>query len=122
MPGVLAGTSIIVPAAILSLLFADEDTNLNWALVFQFVILLGFAVAGFVSGRRRSDSPMLHGTYAALGCWVIVQTFGAMRRIASSDDIAWTSYPAVALLAAACGVMGAVVGDWHRRRLRRSHI
>jgi hypothetical protein len=117
--GMVAGTAIIIPSALLSLLFVDSSSSLNWALVFQFVILGGFGVAGFVSGRRRSDTPMLHGTYAALGCWIIVQTFGAVRRLSEGQDVAWASYPAVALLAATFGMAGGLLADWHRRRTRR---
>ncbi len=119
LPGVATGTGIVLPAAILSLLLADRDTSLNWALVFQFVILVGFASAGFVSGRRRSDTPMFHGIAAALGCWIILQTFGAIRRLIADEAVSLATYPAVALLAATCGVVGALTADWTRRRARR---
>lgn len=119
IPGIATGTGIVLPAAILSLLLADRETSLNWALVFQFIILLGFASAGFVSGRRRSDTPMFHGIAAALGCWIILQTFGAIRRLIADETVSLAAYPAVALLAATCGVVGALTADWTRRRARR---
>ncbi len=121
VPGVMVGTAIVLPCAVLSVVLTTDDTSPNWALLFQFIILAGFLSAGFVSGRRRSDTPMLHGTYAALGSWVIMQTFGTVRRLAAGDSVAWLAYPAVGLLAATCGVMGALAGDWVRRRRRRTH-
>lgn len=114
------GLVIIVPAAIISALMFDEGNDSNLAFLFGFVVMIGFVVAGYSAGGRRSDTPMMHGAAAALACYVIVQLFGFLRRLASGDDINLLRYPMLALFAATFGVAGGVFADWNRRRQLRS--
>ena len=116
----LSGLLIIVPAAVVSALSFDETSSSNWAILFGFMILIGFVVAGYLAGAKRSDTPMMHGAAAALACYVVVQLFGLLRRLAAGDDINLLSYPVTALFAATFGVAGGVFADWNRRRQLRS--
>lgn len=114
------GLVIIVPAAIISALLFDPGSDSNLAFLFGFIVLVGFVVAGYAAGSRRADTPMMHGAAAALACYVVVQLFGLLRRLASGDDINLLSYPVSALFAATFGVAGGVFADWNRRRQLRS--
>ncbi|MFT7601262.1 MAG: hypothetical protein ACI8TP_004213 [Acidimicrobiales bacterium] len=114
------GLALIIPAALISAVLASSDSSSNLAFLFSFLILIGFVVAGYVAGNRRTDTPMMHGAAAALSCYVVVQLFGLLRRLAAGDDINLFTYPLAALFAATCGVAGAVFADWNRRRLSRS--
>lgn len=114
------GLLIIVPAAVVSALIFDENSDSSWAILFGFVVLTGFVTAGYLAGAKRSDTPMMHGAAAALACYVVVQLFGLLRRLAAGDDINLISYPVSALFAATFGVAGGVFADWNRRRQLRS--
>ena len=110
----------MLPAAALSSLFVDDDTSSAWSILFGVVTLFGFMVAGYGAGRIRNDTPMLHGATAAALCYVVVQIFGVVRRLASGESINPAMYPLTALLAATMGVAGALFADWYRRKTLRA--
>ena len=118
--GAIAGLVLIIPAALLSAIATSSDSNTNLAFLFSFLILIGFSIAGFVAGSRRSDTPMMHGAAAAVACYVVVQLFGLLRRLAAGESVNFLTYPLAVLFAATCGVAGAVLADWNRRRALRS--
>lgn len=111
-----AGLIIIIPAAVLSEVLVGDGGAANWAFLFWFVILIGFVIAGFGAGARRSDTPLMHGATAALVAYVVVQLFGFIKRLIAGETINVFTYPLMALLSATCGVAGAVFADWNRRR------
>lgn len=107
---------IVIPAAILSAVFVDNSSANLWSFLFAFIVLLGFFIAGFGAGRLRNDTPMMHGSIAAMACYLVVQLFGTVRRIAQGDSINLVSYPLMLMIAATCGVAGAVFADWSARK------
>ncbi len=114
-----AGLIIIIPSAILSTVLIGENGSFAWSALFAFLILLGFFVAGFGAGRLRSDTPMMHGSIAAMSCYAVVQIFGIGRRLVAGESINPVSYPLFLMIAATCGIAGAVFADWSARKTAR---
>lgn len=114
-----AGLIIIIPAAVLSAVLVGEGGSRGWSILFILIILLGFFIAGFGAGRLRDDTPMMHGSLAAMTCSVVVQVFGAIRRLAAGDPISPIQYPLILMIAASVGVAGALFADWSARKTAR---
>ncbi len=114
---VLSGLVVVVPAAVVSQLFVSEESTSALAYVFLIVIMFGFATCGYAAARLKSTTPMMHGAVAALLTYVIVQGVGIVTSIIRGNDINPIGYPLLAGLAASCGLLGALFGDWYRRRL-----
>lgn len=113
------GLIIIVPGAFIAAQLFDGSRPQGWAWLFLALILGGFAVAGFIAGRLRSDTPMAHGALSALVAFVVAQGFGIVVTLNRGGSISWISIPLTALLAVSMGVAGALVSDrFHRRATR----
>ena len=113
------GLIIIVPGAFLSrLAFQDGPQAVTW--LFLFLVLLGFGVAGYIAGRLRQDTPMLHGSISALLAFAVAQVFGIVSALARGDSISWIAIPLTALLAAMLGVAGSLASDVVHRRATRA--
>lgn len=112
------GLIIIVPGAILAgLLFDDGPQGLVW--LFLTAILLGFGVAGYIAGRLRADTPMLHGSLSALVAFVVAQVIGIVSSTARDSTIDWVAIALTAVLAASMGVAGALLSDLVHRKTAR---
>ncbi len=121
-PAVVAGALVIlaiaVPTALLAQLLDDAgsvDDDSPWLLGAFAVILFSMAVGGFVAANRRPDAPLTNSAAASLLAYLIVQTLGVIRLLATDGDVAWVAIPFFALLAAAAGMTGGLVAD-HRAR------
>ena len=113
------GLIIIVPGAFLSrLAFQDGPQAVTW--LFLFLVLSGFGVAGYIAGRLRQDTPMLHGSISALLAFAVAQVFGIVSALARGDSISWIAIPLTALLAAMFGVAGSLASDVVHRRATRA--
>ena len=113
--------AICVPAAILAQVLDEAgtvDDNSSWLIVLFGVILVGMGVGGFVAANRRLDAPLTNSAVAALAAYLLVQTIGAIRLLASGDDVTWVAIPFFALLSASAGMAGGLVAD-HRARKPR---
>ncbi len=112
------GLIILVPGAFLAALVFDGRSALaSW--LFLAVVLAGFGVAGYVAGRLRPDSPMLHGAAGALLAFGVAQAFGVATAVARGDRISWIAIPLTALLACSMGVGGGLLSDRAPRRAAR---
>lgn len=112
------GLIIIVPGAFLAALLVTDDSA-GWAWPFLAVVLFGFAVAGYVAGRLRDDTPMLHGAISALTAFVVAQVFGIATTASRGGSISWATIPLTAILAVSMGVAGSLLSDQIRRRRTR---
>lgn len=119
--GAAVALAVCVPAAILAQVLDDAgsvDDDSSWLLVLFGVILFGMGIGGFVAANRRLDAPLTNGAVAALAAYLLVQTIGAVRLLASGDDVTWVAIPFFALLSAAAGVTGGLVADRRARNPR----
>lgn len=113
--------AICVPAALLAQVLDEAgtvDDDSSWLLVLFGVILLGMGIGGFVAANRRLDAPLTNSALAALAAYLLVQTIGAIRLLASGEDVTWVAIPFFALLAASAGMAGGLVADHRARRPR----
>lgn len=113
--------AICVPAAILAQVLDEAgtvDDNSSWLIVLFGVILLGMGIGGFLAANRRLDAPLTNSAVAALAAYLLVQTIGAIRLLASGEDVTWIAIPFFALLSASAGMAGGLVAD-HRARTPR---
>jgi uncharacterized membrane protein YhaH (DUF805 family) len=116
--GAAVALAVCVPAAILAQVLDDAgsvDDDSSWLLVLFGVILLGMAIGGHAAAVRRLDAPLTNGAVAALAAYLLVQGLGAIRLLASGDEVTWIAIPFFALLSASAGMAGGLVAD-HRAR------
>ena len=111
----LVGLLIIVPVALITSLFVDDAPGWS-AWLFLAVTVLGFIAAGWMAGRARSNTPMLHGSIAAAVTYIIAQLIGIIARLVADEAVNLVAVVLSAVLAAACGVGGALLADWLVRR------
>ena len=115
---VAVGLSVVIPAALVAQVLADEhEESSGWVLLFFVVTVLGFVLAGFVAGRLRSDTPLSHGATAGAVTWAAVQVFGTVRRVVADESVSWLGIVFAGMLAVTAGVAGGAFGDWFRRRI-----
>ena len=115
------GLIVIVPGALVSGLVAERWPG--WPLwLFLAVVVCGFAAAGFVAGRLRDDTPILHGSLAAALAFAVALAIGLGLASSRGQHVNWMAAPVTAVLAVTVGVAGALVGDrLHRSHRRREH-
>jgi hypothetical protein len=88
------------------------------------VVLVGMGVGGAVVGVRgaaaRQPSASLRrlGALAALVAVVVVLALGLVRTLVAGQSVSWVSVPALLVLSAALGAMGAALGDARARTSR----
>ncbi len=114
------GLLLLVPGALGAALALDEGSSAAWALVFVLVILFGFALAGFIAGRLRPDTPMVHGAASAFLAFVVAQLVGVVAGWADGVDISLAATVLTGVLAVTFGIAGALASDVVRRRMARA--
>ncbi|MFW2383711.1 MAG: hypothetical protein ACN4GZ_18315 [Acidimicrobiales bacterium] len=118
----LSGLVLLVPLTLLSLWVIDDGSSSYAKLGFFGLTMFGFAAAGYGGGKLAPMAPMTHGALGAAGTWAIIQAFGVVRRLISGEEINVIGYPLQAMIAAGCGVFGAVFADWVRRSGRPTSV
>lgn len=116
--GAAVALAVCVPAALLAQVLDEAgtvDDDSAWLLVLFCVILVGMGIGGYAAAVRRLDAPLTNGALAALAAYLLVQTIGAIRLLATGDDVTWAAIPFFALLSASAGMAGGLVAD-HRAR------
>lgn len=112
---VVVGLAVIGPALVVASLATDDPPA--WAVwAFLAVAVCGFLAAGAVAGRARSDIPMIHGMTAAGLTALILLIVGAIRGAIDDGGFNLVAAGFAVLVAANCGVAGALGADWLRRR------
>lgn len=116
--GAAAALVLATPAAVASSLLADNEDRYRGVLsALTLVLLLAFALGGFVAGRESSDLPAKHGAAAAAAAFVVVQMLGVLSRLTRGDSLSAVRIVSGALLAASAGIIGGLLAT---RRPRRS--
>lgn len=112
------GLIIIVPGAFGAGVLLDGGPRaVAW--FFLAVAVAGFALAGVIGGRLRTDTPILHGGVGAALAFVVAQAIGIALVLGRGDSVSWVAIPLTGLIAVAAGVAGALGNDaWHRRAER----
>jgi heme A synthase len=115
--GAVVALLIAVPPAVIAQIQSDRDAleGSNWVLLLFGVVLVAFMVGGFVAARRSTLNAMTNGAAAAVLAYAVVQGYGIVRRLADGDEIRWVGIVFAALLAASCGIVGAIVATMREK-------
>jgi putative membrane protein (TIGR04086 family) len=107
----VAAAAIVVAQAITS--FTDGDANIP----LYFVMLGGLGAGGQVAARRRPESPLTHGTLAALSALAVLILVITALRLALGRELADPiSLVFHALMAATAGIIGGYIAVIRRER------
>lgn len=104
--------AVAVPAAlVVSALRRDDlgaESNL-WLLAFFLALVVGPAAAGWLVGRRRPDSPLLHAVAATGTAWALLTAVRLLRAAPGSEDLAplFATLLTIAPIQVGIGVLGA---------------
>jgi hypothetical protein len=125
----VVGLMIIVPDTILRVVLDREVRDFDhsgWIYPLSIIILFGYFFAGWVAGRNRPDTPLIHGTVAGAGVLVLWIPIRIVIWAAREQDrgLFSGSNPALRpgqlvgdlVIAAGIGMLGAAVGVWMIRR------
>ncbi len=120
--GALVTLAVAVPAALLAQTLdatgrVEDDSA--WLLVLFLVIVGAMVAGGYAAAVRRPDAPLTNSALAALSAYVLVQSVGIIRLLASGDSVTWAALPVFALLSAASGMTGGLYADHRARNPRR---
>jgi hypothetical protein len=103
--------AIALPAALLAqVVTAASGSQRTSPVVYPCVViaLVGMAVGGWAAGRTRPDGAAALGALSGLAAIGVVQLLGVVREAAAGDHVAWATIPAVLVLGAGLGALGAV--------------
>ena len=111
-------SSVIVPAAVLRGAVVAVVVCLPIALVSDLVVLvlIGFAVAGWVAGRAAPQYPYSNGAVAALVGFVAIQGAVVIDHLVDDESISWGKIVGSALLASGAGMTGGLLAERRARR------
>lgn len=125
--GVGAATSlaIAIPSLVAYRVYASvTDIGCNSSSVWWFEVLLviAWAVGGYLAADRELATPLVHAALAAFACYVVVGAVSAAvvagagrARTCGNEAPIWSTLIFNALLASSCGVIGGLLA-WRRRR------
>jgi hypothetical protein len=129
--GALLGLVVIVPIAVLYALLdrtIDDFDDSGWAPLFVVAIVLAYLVAGIGAGRIAFDAPLSNGALAGLGAlalWLPLRVLiwavrDASNGLLTGDDPVFgpSRILGQAVLAAAFGLLGALLAARRARRTR----
>jgi putative membrane protein (TIGR04086 family) len=109
--GVVVALAIVV---VCDLAKIGADTNSSGLLFLGIVI--GFGVGGAIAGRHSRDRYLTHGAVAGALSVAVFLVVAVVARASSGDKIEVVSLVFTGLLGTCCGMLGANVGDWRRRK------
>ena len=110
--GVLAS----VVAAVINL---PKDSN-GWY-VFFWIDVVGAGVGGFIAGRRRLDTPLLHGALVGACAYVVIAAFATTITLVSGHAGPGVAQVLFAILWLALGgTIGGWIASWRAQRTRPS--
>ena len=110
--GVLAS----VVAAVIDL---PKDSN-GWY-IFFWIDVIGAGIGGFIAGRRRLDTPLMHGALVGACAYVVIAIFATTITLVSGHAGPGIAQVLFAILWLALGgTIGGWVASWRAQRARPS--
>ncbi|MGF1600334.1 MAG: hypothetical protein ACFCVK_26120 [Acidimicrobiales bacterium] len=118
--GAVAGLVPLAIVGIVGSVAVDDDPSIAWSAAFLAVALATFTGAGVVAGHLRRDTPMAHGGAAAVVVAAVAQVVAIGTLRLDDRPVDWLLVPVALIVAAACGVAGALGSEWFGRRRQRA--
>jgi putative membrane protein (TIGR04086 family) len=111
------GLGVVVALVIVVLCdIAKVGADSNSAGLLFLGIVIGFGVGGAIAGRHSRDRYLTHGAVAGAISVAVFLVVAVVAHASSGDRIEVVSLVFTALLGTCCGMLGANVGDWRRRK------
>ena len=109
-------TAPLVTPAVIDL---PKDSN-GWY-VFFWIDVIGAGVGGYIAGRRRLDTPMMHGALVGACAYVVIAAFAITITLVSGHAGPGVAQVLFAILWLALGgTIGGWVASWRAQRTRPS--
>ena len=83
-------------------------------------LLAGFALGGFVAGRRRADTPLTHAAAVGAAAFAAMVVVGLLRRAVGDGEVTESYVVRLLLLAQIC-VSTSLLGGWWAARRTAAH-
>ncbi|HEV3352775.1 MAG TPA: TIGR04086 family membrane protein [Acidimicrobiales bacterium] len=113
---VAVGVLASVVAAVINL---SKDSN-GWY-IFFWIDILGAGVGGYIAGRRRLDTPLMHGALVGACAYVVIAAFATTITLVSGHARPALAQVVFAVLWLALGgTIGGWVASWRAQRTRPS--
>lgn len=118
--GAAAALLLGSPVAVASSLLADREHDHRGALAaLSLLLVVAFAIGGYVSGRETATLPAKHAAAAALLGFVVVQALGILARISRDAPVRPLNIAFSGLLAASAGMVGGLLAARRRTKVTR---
>lgn len=115
--GAATASIISMPAAFANVVFASQEPKAQAGVNLSFlVVLIGFAVGGWLAGREAPSQSAKHGALAGVIAFIPVEVVGLLGRLDRGDPIGLPQIIVLGLLAACAGTAGARLGAARRNR------
>ena len=113
--GAATALLLAMPAAFASVVLSDQTPKPRGAINLAFLVLLvGFAVGGWLAGREAPGLTAKHGALAGFAAFVPVEVIAILGRLDRGAPVSLPQIIVLGLLAACAGTVGARLGA--RRR------
>jgi hypothetical protein len=109
--GAALAVVIVIPFA-----YSIRGATSGTASILFLGVLLGFGIGGAVAGRHSTDRYLSHGAIAGALAVVAYLAIAVVDHALTGRAIRVPALVFTALLGACCGMLGANLGDWRRRR------
>lgn len=113
--------AMALPAALLAQVLEalrDNGDGTVVTYVLAVVVLAAMALGGTAVGRHRPERPAVLGTAVGLLAIAAVLAIGIARRVVAGEEVAWTTVPALAVLAMALAAVGSTLSAQRTGRKR----
>jgi putative membrane protein (TIGR04086 family) len=115
--GAVVTIAVGIAASVIANLIGLGDDSSGWILFF-WIDVIGAGVGGYLAGKRRLDTPLLHGALAGLFGYIVVALVGTAINVAGGHG-APSPIQAVfaAMWLAVGGTLGGYVASWRAQKL-----
>jgi hypothetical protein len=123
--GAITSLAIAIPVLVAYRVYASVHgvgCNSNSVWWFEALLLVAWAIGGYLAADRELNTPLIHAALAAFACYVVVGTVSAVVvagagrvRACGNEAPIWSTLILNALLASCSGVVGGLIALRRKR-------